>query len=333
MLPLPPDIIQFVSYFAPVFSERVGAHALVLLFGATLTPGKRTVSAALRIMGLSEEQHFINYHRVLSRARWSSLSLSRLLLQWLVKTFVRDGPLIFGIDDTIERRRAAKIKAKGIYRDAVRSNHSHFVKASGLRWLSVMLLAPIPWAARIWALPCLTILAPSERYYQDRKGRHKKLTDWARQAMLQVRRWLPERQLVLLADSNFAALPLLGRLSHGPHGICCISRLRLDAALYKPAPARQPRQKGRPRIKGERLPNLTKVLTRRASQWTTLTKRVWYGEFERTIEYTTGTAVWYHRGVPPLPIRWVLVRDPDAKFKPQALLCTDPNIQPEQIID
>jgi hypothetical protein len=332
MLPLPPEIIQFVNNFAPVFSQRVWAHALVLLLGAILTPGKRTVTSALRIMGLADEQHFINYHRVLSRARWSSLALSRVLLRLLVQTFVPNGPLIIGLDDTIERRRGEQIKAKGIYRDPVRSSRRHFVKASGLRWLSVMLLAPIPWAARVWALPFLTILAPSERYYQKRQRPHKKLTDWARQAMVQVRRWLPERRIVLLADSSFAALPLLGPLSRKPNLICCISRLRLDAALYQPAPKRRPGQKGRSQVKGERLPSLTKVLTRRATAWTTLTTRVWYGQFERTIEYATGTAWWYRSGQPPLPIRWVLVRDPEGKFEPQALLCTDVNVAPDQII-
>ena len=93
-----------------------------------------------------------------------------------------------GLDETIERRWGAKIKARGIYRDPVRSSRSHFVKASGLRWLSVMLLVRIPWAEKVWALPFLTVLAPSERYYQDRARGHKKLTDWARQMLLQVRR-------------------------------------------------------------------------------------------------------------------------------------------------
>jgi hypothetical protein len=148
-----------------------------LLVGAILAPGQRTVTAALRIMGLSAEKHFQTYHRVLNRASWSSLALSRQLLGLLLQTFVPSGPVIFGLDDTIERRRGVKIKAKGIYRDPVRSSHSHLVKASGLRWLSLMVLVPIPWAQRVWALPCLTVLAPSERYYQGRKRAHKKLTD------------------------------------------------------------------------------------------------------------------------------------------------------------
>ena len=145
----------------------------VLLTGAILAPGKRTVTAALRVMGLSDDRHFQTYHRVLNRAVWSSLQASRILLGILVSTFAATGTIVLGLDETIERRRGAKIKARGIYRDPVRSSRSHFVKASGLRWLSVMLLVPIPWARKVWALPFLTILAPSEHYYQERQRGHK----------------------------------------------------------------------------------------------------------------------------------------------------------------
>src|SRR5712691_7485138 len=107
------------------------------------------------------------------------------------------------------RRRGAKIAAKGIYRDPVRSSHAHFVKASGLRWICLMLLVPIPWAGRVWALPFLTTLAPSERYDQQRGRRHKTLTDWARQLLVVVRRWWPDRALVVVADSSYAVIEFL----------------------------------------------------------------------------------------------------------------------------
>jgi len=203
MLTLPETYCTLISEFALIFSKRVWRHTQVLLIGAILAPGKRTVTSVLRVMGLSDERHFQNYHRVLSRAIWSSLEVSRLLLMLLVNTFVSRGPVVIGIDETLERRRGAKIKAKGIYRDPVRSSRSHFVKTSGLRWLSAMLLVPIPWAKRVWALPFLTALAPSERFYEGKARGHKKLTDWARQVLLQVRRWLPKRTLVAVADSSY----------------------------------------------------------------------------------------------------------------------------------
>src|SRR3954469_15242428 len=193
MCDLPATIIRVLHPFEPVFSSQVWPWATTLLVGAILTPGSRTVAAALRVLGLQGDRSFVNYHRVLNRARWSSRALSPILLRLLVHAFVAVGaPVIVGLDDTIERRRGAKIAAKGIYRDPVRSSKGHFVKASGLRWLSLMLLAPVPFARGgsgsgvSWALPFLTVLAPSERYHQERGTRHKPLLAWGRQMLLQV---------------------------------------------------------------------------------------------------------------------------------------------------
>ena len=326
------EYITILGTFERLFSQRIWKHAKILLTGAILSPAERTVTAALRVMGLSMEKHFQNYHRVLNRAAWSSLEASRLLLGLLVSTFARRGPIIMGLDDTIERRRGAKIKAKGIYRDPVRSSHGHFVKASGLRWLSLMLLAPIPWAGRTWALPFLTVLAPSERYYQSKPRKHKKLTEWALQMILQARRWLPKRLLVVVADSSFAVIELLWQLRQLEHPVCMITRFRMDAALYEPAKKVVRVQKGRPRKKGKRLPTLETVAADKHTHWKRWTVQEWYGEKERKIEITSGTAVWSHSGKPALPIRWVIVRDPKHIFKTQALLCTDPNISAEQIV-
>jgi len=327
------EYLTLIAMFAPVFSRRMWQHVQVLVIGGILAPGKRTVTSVLSVMGLSQERCFQNYHRVLNRAIWSSLEVSRVLLGVLVSTFAVTGPVVMGLDDTLERRRGAKIKAKGIYRDAVRSSQSHFVKASGLRWLSLMLLVPIPWAGRVWALPFLTALAPSERYYQSRVRGHKKLTDWGRQLLLQARRWLPERRLVVVADGSFAVLGLLWRMTQLANPICMVTRFRLDAALYKPAPARKPGQRGRKRLKGDRLPALQQVLVDASTVWTRVRVRNWYGEGGRLIEITSATAVWYHAGKPALPIRWVLIRDPQARFRSQALLCTDLSAAPVQIVN
>lgn len=331
MLNLPADITIFLAQFAPLFTPSVWYHAQILLIGAILTPGKRTVTAILSVMGLRQNPHFQNYQRVLNRARWSSRALSRQLLLILLQVFVPQGPIMLGLDDTVERRRGKKITAKGIYRDPVRSSRSHFVKVSGLRWLSVMLLVPIPWAGGTWALPFLTVLAPSERYHQKCRRGHKQLTDWARQVLCQVRRWVPQRELIVVADSSFAVLTLLETLRHLVQPITRISRLRLDAALYDPVPGRTPGQTGRPRLKGKRLPPLPQVLRDLTPSWTTVTIANWYHEPERSIEILSATAVWYHTGMPPVPIRWVRIRDPQNKFRPQALLSTDLNLTPKQI--
>jgi DDE superfamily endonuclease len=134
---LPTVMIRVLAPFVPLFSERLWQHVQVLLAGTILAPGKRTVASALRAVGLEEERCFWRYHRVLSRATWSSREASRLLLGLLVKAFVPEGPLVLGVDETLERRRGKKVAAKGIYRDPVRSTHQHFVKASALRWICV----------------------------------------------------------------------------------------------------------------------------------------------------------------------------------------------------
>src|ERR671938_643889 len=223
MLTLPPAMLNLLAPFAPLFPRRVWPFALVLVLGSLLAPGKRTVTAALRVMGLAQARRFERYHRVLNRAHWSSLAVSRVLLTLLVATFAPTGPLLLGIDETIERRRGKCIAAKGIYRDPVRSSHEHFVKASGLRWICLMLLVPIPWAGRVWALPFLTALAPSERYDQERGRRHKTLADWARQLLLLVRRWWPDRAIVVVADSSYAALELLAGGQAWPQPVTVIT--------------------------------------------------------------------------------------------------------------
>lgn len=317
---LPVDWMMIIGVFAPLFTAPVWRHVPVLLSGAILAPGKRTVTAVLRVMGCGHDRRFHKYHRVLSHARWSVLAASRLLLEELLAALAPVGPVVMGLDDTIERRRGEKITARGIYRDPVRSSKGHFVKASGLRWLSLMLLAPVPWAQRVWALPVLTVLCPSERYYHARRRTHQPLTARARQLLQVVHRWLPYRDKVVVADSSFAALELLAAL---PKQVHVVTRLRLDAALYAPAPERQAGQQGRPRKKGQRQPTLAQVAADLATRWTALTLPRWYSQGERTVEIVTGTAVWYHSGKPPVPIRWVLVRDPRGRFEPQAFLCTN----------
>jgi len=327
---MPCELMNFVIAFAPLFSKPVFLHAKVLLTGAILSPASRTVANALRVMRLSGEKHFQNYHRVLNRALWSALAGSRILLNLLIKAFGTGGELLIGFDETVERRCGKQIKAKGIYRDAVRSSKSFFVKTSGLRWLSFMLLSEIPFAGRVWALPFLTVLCPSERYHEQRGVRHRKLTDRARQAILLIKRWLPNFDLIFVGDSSFAVLDLLNAVKDK---VTVVTRLRLDAALYKKAVSRKPGQMRRPRKKGARLPTLQAVIDNPKTKWKRVIIGRWYGEKNREIEIVSGKCVWYHVGKEAVPIRWVIIRDPFSKFETQALLCTDRKAAPRQIIE
>lgn len=332
MLTLPLELFTLLLPFAPLFSPAVFQHVQLLVVGALLTPGRRTIAALLRTLGRQDDPHFQNFHRVLNRDRWSARQVAQTLFLTLVRVFVPQGPVVIGLDDHLERRKGQQIAAKGIYRDAARSSKEYLTKASGLRWLSFQLLTPIPWAGRVWALPFLTVLAPSQRYHQERGRRHKPVTLWARQGLTQVRRWLPGRPLIAVADSNYACLALLAACQGLPEPVTLITRLRLDAALYAPAPPRPPGTKGRPRVKGQRLPSLQAILEDPHTAWTRVRVPHWYSEGERELDLVSGTCVWYHSGEPVAPLRWVLLRDPQGKFAPQALLSTDLTLEPGAIL-
>ena len=333
MLTLPDDIRRVLRPFAQAFSDRIWDWVQVLVVGAILAPGKRTVTAILRIMGLSDEVQFQNYHRVLNRATWSGLRLSQILLGLLVAAFVAVGaPLVIAADETLERRTGKQIKQKGAFRDAVRSSKRHTVPSFGLRWVSMMLLVAVPWSRRVWALPFLTVLAPSETTNSANGKRHKTSIDWIDQMIGAVRRWLPTRRLVLVVDGGLAAVKLGVRCVRLAVPVTYVSRLRLDAVLHDPPPAPVPGKRGRKPKKGARQASLKTRMQDPETVWEGATVR-WYGGAERAVDLASGTALWYTPGEDPLPVRWVLVRDPLGKLETQAFFATDQGATPVQIVE
>ena len=326
MLTLPNDIMPVIGAFQQVFSERVWDWAQILLVGSILAPHNRTVASALRVMGLGHDRQFQNFHRVLNRAKWSGLAASRILLGLLVAALVATGmPLIIGADETLERRRGKHIKAKGVFRDAVRSSKKHIVYSFGLRWVSLMLLVPVPWSSRAWALPFLTVLAPSPKTDAANGKRHKTSIDWIGQMIRLVRRWQPTRPIVLVVDGGLAAVKLGWKCLQAAFPVTYVSRFRFDSALYD-QPEPQPKGKRGPKPKkGKRQPSLSQRLHDPNTQWEKRQVR-WYGGEQRWVEIATGTALWYTPGYAPLPLRWVIVRDPAGKFEPCALFGTDQNV-------
>src|SRR6516164_358711 len=279
--PLPERFLSQLVGFADLFTRPTWSHVALLLAGAILAPGRRTVTAALRILGRDRTPDFCTFHRVLNRAAWSPRVAAQHLLLLLVNVLVPVGaPVVIGLDDTIERRWGAKIKARGIYRDPVRSSKGHFVKASGLRWLSAMLLVHVPWADRIMALPFLTVLAPSKRYYAAKLRAPKTLVDWARQAARQIHRWLPGRYIVLVADSAFAAIEFLAAVRNH---VCVVTRLRLGANLFD-FPSQKRKGRGRRPIKGKPLKKLSAIIKDRRVIWQRYRVSLWYGRTNRLVE-------------------------------------------------
>jgi hypothetical protein len=275
---------------------------------------------------------FQNYHRVLSRAKWDGLEVSQILVGLLVTAFVGlGGTVVLGADETLERRNGKHIGAKGVFRDAVRSSKKRVVHSYGLRWVSMMLLVEVPFSRRVWALPFLTVLATSKKTDQAQGRRHKTSIDWIRQMINLVRRWWPKRDLVLVVDGALAAVKLGLHCAADRVGMTFVSRLRLDAVLHD-VPLPKPKGKRGPQAKkGPRQPSLKSRLTDKQTVWQTVAV-AWYGAQKRSLDLATGTALWYTPGHNPLPIRWVLVRDPLGKLAPAAFFATDQAADALQIL-
>lgn len=331
MTPLPEAIIAILTPFAPLFTRPVWGHVQVLLIGAILCRGPRTVASVLRVMGLGDEKGFEKYHRVLSRARWSGLQGARILLGLLVMLLPPGWPVLVGIDETVERRDGRRIKAKGCYRDAVRSSEKVVVKCYGLQWISMMLLIPLPWSSRVWALPFLTVLAPSKHANAQAARRHKTVIDWTVQMVKLVSRWLG-RPWVLIGDGGYACVRLALACAPGPMQVILISRLRLDAQLYAFAGRPVPGRRGPKPKKGQRL----RPLSKRLGEVRAFGKAVgvrWYGGQRKTLRILSNTCLWHTAGFAPVAIRWVLVVDPAKPDRAEAFFSTDLNLKPEQIIE
>ena len=326
---LPPEIVALWAQFAPLFSPPVAAHAQVLWIGALLARGPRTVTAALRIMGKSQEAHFTNYHRVLNRAAWSARIASRILLGLIVQSLIpKDWPIVLGADDTLERRSGRKIRARGCYRDAVRSSRKMVIKCFGLKWVSMMVLVKPPWSRQVHALPVLTVLCWPEG--TSKRPTHRTAIDCVGQMILQVRRWFPDREIVLVLDGGYAAV----KLAHAcrRQRVALICRLRLDAGLYAPAPASIPGKRGPKPKKGPRQLRLSERARRADTPWQEH-ELEWYGGQRKRLRLFSGSGLWYTPGQDPVAIRYVLVRDPEGELSDAAYLCTDEGMLPQQIVE
>jgi len=333
-MPTPaPEIVQLLSVFALAFTAPTWKNAQTLLFGAILAPGRRTVTAALRVMGLEDEPRFEKYHRVLNRNRWTPLLLSKLLLILIMAFCVPDGmPLIMAVDETLERRWGPKIKYLGIFRDPLRSTKKKVAYTSGVRWLSMAIVVPVPWSERYWALPFLTVMLLSPKTSGKLGKRHRTSVARTGRLISQVRRWHPEREIVVVGDGAFAAVPLIQHCQRKHIRVALISRLRFDARLFD-WPAEQTKSKRGPKPqKGKRQPKLDKRLEDPETRWTPM-QFTWYGGEKRTLDIATGLALWHRKGMDPVPIRWVLMRDPhDDKFKPTALFSSHLDNAAQEIV-
>ncbi len=329
-MPLPAPIIEVLAAFRPLFTAPTWRKLMTRFPGTLLAHGRRTVAAALRHSGNEMETSFSTFHQVLNRARWSPLAVSRQLLRLIVETFVEaGGSLELVIDETLERRWGPKISKRGHYRDSALSSLKRSVSSPGLRWIVMAAVVTLPWSKHQCALPFLCVLATTPAVSATLGKRHKTVGMWARHMVKLVRRWFPTLPITLLGDTAVSLLEL--GLHCQEQQVTLITPFHLDAVLHEPPPARDAHTIGRPRVIGPRLPALEEVLVDPKTTWQRLTLD-WYGQGERTLEVCTGTALWYRAGLDPLPIRWVLTRDPQGKRPPKALCSTNQTQTAEQIV-
>ena len=312
------NILTVLFPFSVLFSKPSWKKALTLLLGTLLCTGKRTVCAALRAMGLEREAGFSKYHHLLNRAEWSSLKAAKILFFMLLILVCDRLPLVLLIDETLERRRGKKIKAKGYYRDAVRSSQSQVVKAMGLKWQVMALSVKLPFMSRALALPFLSVLEPSKKCDEAKKRRHKTSLKWASQMVLQVRRWAGKaRSLILVGDGGYAAGQLA--LDCICAGVTLVSRLKMNAALFDFPDEKRPGQRGPTAQKGVKLKNFKQMLPLEGLPWKEM-EVVGYGGEKRIARVLSNTCMWGADGATPIPIRWILVADPTGKLDPLPLI-------------
>ena len=327
--------LSLLAPFAVAFTAPTFRHVLVLVSGTILASGRRTVTAALRAVGLGDERRFTTYHRVLNRGVWSALVLSRLLLDLLVRTFLApDAPIELVVDGTLERRRGRKLAWKGRFHDAARSQSGHVVTSDGIHWVCVTLLAPVPWCRRRWALPFLTIPTFTPATSAKLGKPHRTALERTEVLVRLIRRWQPHRTIQIVGDSGFAVVRLAQACRAAR--VRLVSRLVLNAQLYDPPPVRPASTPGVKPKKGSRQPKLvdrleTATIAARHTAWQQQVV-AWYGRQQRLLDVATGTALWHTDGCDPLPIRWVLVRDPRGRLTPYALFCTDPAVEARAIL-
>lgn len=278
-----------------------------LITGWVLAPGRRTVTAMITLADPAAGRAHDAYHRFLRDGVWNLSGLWRLLATHAVNSFAPTGVISLDCDDTLFHKSGRKVAGAGTFRDAVRSTGQRVVYALGLNLIVVTLRVTPPWGSMPIAIPVNARL-------------HKKkdpitTVEHAAQMMRELANWLPDRQLHLCADGAYASLA--GAELPRTH---VTSRMRRDAALYEPAPPRTGKR-GRPRLKGQRLPTPPEVAAAaRPRDWRKATIDVRGRKVERLV--LTRDVLWYRVNAKEL-VRLVIVRDPNSIEPDDFFVTTD----------
>jgi DDE superfamily endonuclease len=326
---LPPQVHTVFGPLEPTFSRPTYHRFVLLALAAILTLGGRTIANLLRTLGTLAPGHPSSYHRVFSRNRWSLWGLARRFAHAILDRLVPEGPIVLAGDDTVTEHPGPHVYGKGCHRDPVRSTHSFTAFRWGHKWVVLALLVRFPFATRPWALPLLVVLYRPEGDDRVPKRRHKTPSQLLRQMLRVLVRWFPGRRFVCTADGNYATHELAELAARDPDRLTYVSKFYPNANLVAPPPPYSGR--GRPRVKGDDLPDPAAVVRDTATRPTL--EVAWYGGGRRRVAVVTGAGLWYQGGRPLVPVRWVFVHDLTGTHRDEYFFTTDAAMAAESVIE
>lgn len=327
---LPAAAEAVLSRFSIAFTARTFQRMLALFVGSVLVVGRHTVTRMLWVARTVASGHYTDYHRVLSRAKWSLWPLGKVLAGMVLDLVPAGEPVVCPVDDTAAQHKGKCVYGKGRHRDACRSTRGHTVWLWGHKWVVLAVNVTFPFAARPWALPVLAALYRPKELDAAEKHRHKTPADLARQLVAVLIHWFPDRRFVLLGDGGYASHELARfRRRHRRH-VTLVALCHPRVNLYLPPPRRRTGQKGRPRVKGDKLPAPADVVAATPKRQRSTVG--WYGGGRRRVEFVTGTGHWYKGGAGLVPVRWVFAHDRDGTHEDRYFHTSDVSLSPSRII-
>lgn len=329
MATIPSAARPLLLQFSCAFTRPTFQRWIVLLLATILTCGRRTVTNLLRTVPMLAPGHATSYHRVFSKRRWSSWTLARRLIAFILDHWVPKGPVYLAGDDTVDEHRGKKVFGKACHRDAVRSTHSFTAYRWGHKWVVLAILVRFPFAARPWALPVLVALYRSEEWNRKHGRRHKTPALLMRQLLAVLVHWFPERRFIFGGDQSYGTHDLATFAHRHRRHLTLVSRFYPDANLYEPPSPAVPGKRGRPRKRGAKSPSPCEVVATAKRQRMTVS---WYGGGERKVEVISAIGHWYKGGVGLVPIRWVYVHDLTGTHRDEYFFTTDVTMAPVAIV-
>jgi hypothetical protein len=322
-----PALICLLESLRPVFTLPSFNNFLSLAFGWILTPGRRAITGALVVTGLSQKRHHSAFHRFFSLARWEPDEIGRHLFMTVLKHAPAQGPVAIALDDTLARKRGEHIFGIGSHPDPVFSTKKRKVFTFGHVWVVMTVTVRIPLFQRTWGLPILLRLYRSKSTCLKKNKEYKKKTELAREMLDVLARWLPDRRFEVAADSAYCNSTVTRGLADT---IVLFGTMRPDAALTAlPDASRRHKRGGRPAVRGERLPNPEKVYETAEYGWYAM-QVVLYGRMQ-WVTYQSWTAQWY-RACGARLLHVVVTKTTHGKIPFRVFFCTDPEVSVEYLL-